>query len=118
MLNTILSRDFSPPLPNNKEGDLYKIINIKGKVFELRYGYYEHIDRTHNEPDVIYPDLSSEPQYTECGLPIVTMMQDACKYFKGNKNAESDCSQCAYFERCEDLFGICRYPYLKKTAKK
>ena len=93
----------------NKEGELYKIVNIKGKIFELRYGYYEEIDRSHSEPDVIYPDLTAEPQYTPDGQRIVTQMQDACIYFKGKKDSESDCSQCAHFERDKDLFGICRY---------
>lgn len=102
----------------SQEGELYKIVNIKGKIFELRYGYYEEIDRASGEPDVIYPDLIREPQYTEDGLPIVTLMQDACRHFIGNKNDESDCSQCAYFERCEDLFGICRCPTAKKNNTK
>ena len=28
-----------------KEGDLYKVITIYGKTFELYYGYYEEKDR-------------------------------------------------------------------------
>ena len=118
MLNTLLSRDNPLEPKKNIEGEIYKVVNIKGKTFELKYGYYEEIDRTHNEPDVIYPDLLSEPQYTDGGQPIVTMMQDACEHFVGNKSADIDCSKCAYFERSEDLFGICRFTHAKKHSKK
>lgn len=117
MLTTLFSQTLSPPKKKNKEGELYKIINIKGRVFELRYGYYEEIDRIHNDPDVIYPDLIADPQYTDCGHPIVTLMQDACKHFKGDKSSENDCSQCVHCEREEDLFGICRCPAVKKHKK-
>ncbi len=117
MLTTLFSKTLSPPRKQNKEGELYKIINIKGSIFELRYGYYEDIDRARGEPDVIYPNLIADPQYTDCGHPIVTLMQDACKHFKGNKTPESDCSQCAHCERHEDLFGICRCPAAKKHKK-
>ena len=118
MLTTVFSKTLSPPgRQTNKEGDLYKIINIKGRKFELRYGFYEEIDRLRGEPDIIYPDLIDEPQYTDCGHPIVTQMQDACRHYKGHGDTECDCSQCAHFEKAEDLFGICRCPSLKKHKK-
>ena len=98
------------PPPCRAEGELYKKINIKGKIFELYYGYYEEIDRQHHAPDVIYPDFIKDPQYTGDGNPIVTLMQDACSDFKGEKEQDNDCSQCKHFERCEDFFGICTCP--------
>ena len=118
MITSFFSNTLAAANKQNKEGELYKIVNIKGKIFELRYGYYEDIDRSHSEPDIIYPDLNAEPQYTSCGMKIVTQMQDACKHFEGNKNPESDCSQCAHFERDKDLFGICRCLSAPRQSKK
>lgn len=98
------------PLSENppKEGDLYKTVTTFGKTFELRYGYYGSCDRRY-EPDIIYPDFLKTPLYTEEGAPFVTAMQDACRYFKGEKAKTPDtaCDECRYFERGEEWFGIC-----------
>ena len=44
-----------------KEGDVYKVVKIFDRTFELRYGYYNELDRNgkYNEPIPIYPDFSS-----------------------------------------------------------
>lgn len=92
-----------------KEGDLYKVITTHGKTFEIRYGYYEEIDRysKYNDPIEIYPNFVKNPVYTDDGIPFATAMQDACKHFKGEKDADSTCYQCSYYEKCEELLGIC-----------
>ena len=91
-----------------KEGDLYRVVTTFGRTFELKYGYYEEIDRD-GDPDVIYPDFINNPLYTDDGEPFVTMMQDACGGFDGElkRNEDSTCSECRYFNRGEDWFGIC-----------
>ncbi len=97
----------SPPA----EGDLYKVVTTFGRTFELRYGYYADIDRT-RPPDVIYPDFSVTPLFTEEGAPFVTMMQDACPCFRGatRRTEDSTCAECRYFRRGEEWFGLCAHP--------
>ncbi|MBR2721597.1 MAG: hypothetical protein IKB75_02340 [Clostridia bacterium] len=111
---------FSKPIQNDvplaevphKEGDLYKIIITYGKTFELRYGYYEECDRQNPlcEPVVIYPDFLGEPIYTDDGTPFVTMMQDACRSYRGDakRTPDTTCAECNYFRRAEDWIGICQ----------
>ena len=96
----------SPP----RVGDLYKTITTFGRQFLLRYGYYENIDEG-GEPDVIYPDFSKEPVFTDKGEPFVTMMQDACEFFSGKAKRCEDttCAECYYFCRGEEFFGICKH---------
>ena len=91
-----------------KEGSVYKVMSIREKTFELRYGYYDERDRSgkYNEPIPIYPDFTKYPEYTSDGLPIVTAMQDACEYYEGRIDTDS-CGACAYFRKEEELFGIC-----------
>lgn len=107
--------------PENKEGELYKVITAYGKTFELRYGYYEECDRQNPlcEPVVIYPDFLSEPVYTDDGTPFVTMVQDACKSYRGEtkRTPNTTCADCKYFQRGEDWIGICRRLLSKKRLK-
>ena len=102
----------SPP----KEGDIYKTVSTFGKEFELRYGYYDEMDRG-GEPDVIYPDFLKTPTYTARGEPFVTMMQDACRLYHGKskRNEDTTCAECYHFERGEEWFGICKCPKNKRT---
>lgn len=91
-----------------REGDLYGILEVFGKTFEIYYGYYEDFEREsrYNDPVPIYPDLFKYPQYDEQGRPIVTQMQFACKYFLG-KEDEDACGRCEHFRKGENLFGLC-----------
>ena len=100
-----------------KEGDLYRVIELYGKTFEIRYGYYEEIDRQY-DPMEIYPDFLQNPVYTKDGYPFVTLMQGACRYFqKKSKDPERDCENCKYMERGEELIALCRCPQNKKSVK-
>lgn len=116
MLTKLFRQSSSPPRETPKEGDLYKTLYIKGKKFDLYYGYYENIDRQYNEPDVIYPDFITNPQYSEDGYPFATLMQDACEHYEGVRTIENDCSQCKHFIRCEDFIGICAHRIKRKTS--
>ena len=98
-----------------KEGDLYKVVKISDLTFEIKYGYYDEGDRysKYNEPIPIYPDFIENPTYTKEGFPLVTQMQDKCKYFKGNLKEES-CFKCLHYKEVEDLIGICNCYFKKK----
>ena len=97
-----------------KEGDLYRILEIGGARFEIRYGYYEELDRVgkYNDPIPIYPNFLENPQYNNEGYPFVTEMQDTCVYYDGCKTQEF-CSACSYFQAEDDLIGTCRCPTMK-----
>ena len=107
----------SPPSP--REGELFKIINIHGKIFEIKYGFYEDCDRYNRyaEPMEIYPDFIKEPQYTQDGIPFVTAMQLPCSDFKGKNDENSTCEECLFYKHCEELLGICLFPTKNKNFK-
>ena len=103
-----------------RDGDLYKTVTVHGKTFELRYGFYEEYEKSsrYPEPIPIYPKFRKEPLYTDEGEPFVTMMQDACPYYKGEKKrtADSTCDECKHFKHGEDWFGICICPKNKLAS--
>ena len=100
-----------------KEGDLYRIIELHGKTFEIRYGYYEEIDRQY-DPMEIYPDFLKDPIYTEDAYPFVTLMQEACLHFqKKSREPERDCGNCAYMERGDELIALCRCPKNRRPTE-
>ena len=105
--------------PAPKEGDLYKKVEILGRTFVLRYGYYEEFERygRYNEPMPIYPNFVQNPVYTADGTPFTTEMQDVCSHYKGEEGEDS-CAACGYFRRIEDLFGICTCPQNRQQTKK
>ena len=102
--------------PSHREGDLYKVIELHGKSFEIRYGYYEEIDRDY-EPVPIYPDFIKEPVYTDRGEPFVTLMQDPCEsYEPSGRCSDRDCGTCVHIARGHDLIGICKCEKNKKST--
>jgi len=115
MFTKIMESGVVLPNTTHKEGDLYKVVTTFGKTFELRYGYYGDCDRRY-EPDVIYPDFIIEPVYTDEGTPFVTMIQDACGSYKGavKRSPDTTCSECKYFQRGEEWFGLCTCPKNRK----
>jgi len=104
--------------PGPQEGDLFKIIHLHGKTFEIRYGYYEECDR-HNryaEPIEIYPDFLADPQHTAEGIPFITAIQTPCQHFSGEKDENSTCEECAFYQHGEELLAICTCPNNKKDV--
>lgn len=102
-----------------KEGDLFKVIHLHGTTFEIRYGFYEECDR-HNrfaEPMEIYPDFIKRPQHTDDGVPFVTAIQTPCPHFTGNKDENSSCEECAYYQHGDELLGICTCPHNMKDSE-
>lgn len=94
-----------------REGDLYKEVNHGGRSFRLIYGYYEEFERESpfNDPMPIYPDFTKEPVYTDEGIPLVTAMQDICEGYYGPPGGDS-CVQCEFFQKGDELFGLCGCP--------
>ena len=110
MFSIILNNN--APLSNEspqKEGELYKKIELFGETFEIYYGYYEDIDRENPqaEPMPIYPDFLKDPKKTADGFAFVTKMQDACKSFVGDNLKSPECADCSFFKEGSDLIGIC-----------
>lgn len=103
--------------PSPKEGELFKIIRLYGKTFEIRYGFYEECDRhtLFAEPMEIYPDFVKEPQYTEDGIPFVTAIQGPCENFSGRMDDNSACEDCSFYRSGEELLGICTNPNRKRS---
>ena len=97
-----------------REGDIYGVFKVGESNFEIRYGYYEESDRLgkYNDPIPIYPNFLERPQYDNEGYPFVTEMQDICEHFDG-KLLVDICCGCSYFEKGQDLIGICRCPKRK-----
>ena len=119
MLTKILAQGAGHP-PEHKEGDVYKELTVYGKTFILRYGYYEDFERESpfNEPIPIYPDFINKPLYTEEGLPFVTAMQSVCEHYKGKNDEDSCCSDCIFFQKSEELFGLCVCPANAELKRK
>ena len=102
-----------PNTPPPREGDLFKIIHLHGRTFEIRYGFYEDCDRNNQfaEPMEIYPDFIRCPQHTFEGRPFVTAIQSPCDHFSGSKDDNSTCEECAHYRHGEELLGICACPH-------
>lgn len=91
----------------NKEGTTYKIVCSHGRVFDIRYGYYEEYERARGEPVPIYPDFKEKPEYTDEGYSFVTAMQDICPRFDG-EDESLGCFGCKHYAAGDDLIGICK----------
>lgn len=99
-----------------RDGDIYKIVELFGHTFELRYGYYEEYERGRGDPIPIYPDFKKNPVYTNEGFPFVTQMQELCEHGK-SKFDEGCCIDCEHYQDGEDLIGICTNKANKKRIK-
>ena len=101
-----------------REGDVYAIVDVFGRQFELKYGYYDDMDRA-GPPDIIYPDFIKSPIYTDTGEPLVTMMQDACPHYKSSAKRTDDatCGECKFFNRDKEWFGLCRSKKNRKNER-
>lgn len=113
----MLKHNTSPP-PSNREGQLYKQLDISGRTFAIYYGYYEDADRysRYNDPMPIYPDFRADPVHDGAGRPFVTYMQDACPHFSPRRrSSEPDCGACRHLEKGAELIGICTCPHNRKN---
>lgn len=108
------------PREHPAEGAFYGKVELHGRTFLLYYGYYEACDRNNPlcEPEVIYPDFTREPVYTDRGEPFVTLMQDACGRYRGSaaRTPDTTCDECHHLQRGRDRFGICTCPENRKPS--
>lgn len=103
-----------------KEGDLYKIVEIEGYTFEIRYGYYEpELEREWNDPMPVFPNFLKEPLYTPSGRPFVTADQKICEHFspKPKISGEDWCNDCEHLEKHEEFLGVCKCEARRNIAK-
>ena len=75
--------------------------------------YYEEIERKSMRPMEIYPNFLEAHVYTGDGIPFVTAMQNPCNHFRlkskeCDEGEDNTCYQCAYYEKCEELLGLCK----------
>ena len=98
----------SPALP--REGDLYRTYCVDGRIFEIRYGYYDECERDRVEPLPVFPDLSSQLLYTAEGERIVTLVQHPCARYtpKDPLRSEEWCGDCSFYSGGRDEIGVCR----------
>lgn len=91
------------------EGEIFDIINVEDKSFEIKYGYYEEYEREYGEPVPLFPDMAENPEYTKDGYRIVTKMQDPCKQFefKTENFSEEWCGSCSYYKDEKSLISVC-----------
>ncbi len=95
---------------NIREGDLYDTIIVDGRVFEIKYGFYEEFERNSGDPFPIFPDLNKNAEYTKDGYRIITQMQEPCEDFeiKSEDFSERVCGGCIYFGDNNKLIDICK----------
>jgi len=119
MFKVLFGTDTQQKASVPKEGDIFKIIQLYGKTFEIRYGFYEECDRhtRASEPIPIYPNFIEDPQCTSDGAPFVTAMQIPCKHFDGIQDENSGCGDCALYRHGDELLGICDCPKNKNSFK-
>lgn len=116
MLPSIFDLQATAPIP--QEGDLFKRLEVHGRIFEIFYGYYEEFERENPtiDPMPIYPDFYKAPLYTKDGFPFVTKMQDGCDCFEGAAGKVAECAECRYYQHGDELLGICICPKNKQDA--
>ena len=100
-----MTKSNSPP----KEGELYKVYDIDGKVFEVYYGYYSENERGSVEPLPIFPDFIKNPVYLKNGSPIVSRICPPCEcYSPINTNCEDWCGDCKHYLNATDEISVCK----------
>lgn len=97
-------------VPVPVEGQLYKVIHIDEHRFELRYGYNEDFERASGHPVVLFPDLGENPVHTRDGYPVVSAVQEPCRYYTvpEDRLPEQWCADCVYYPGIHQEVGICR----------
>jgi len=109
MITEKMATDQQQKLPVPKEGDMFKVIELYGRTFEIRYGYYEDFERKKSEPIPVYPDLKRTPIYGISGKLIVTHMQDVCPHFKPQAGDDTEvcCGCCEYYPKNRQMIDVC-----------
>ncbi len=93
-----------------REGEVYKVLSVGGREFVIRYGYYSEGDRLLEDPMPILPDFSVNPEYSDCGRPFVTRIQDACEHYHTADGSVGDgwCADCRFYINKNDEISLCQ----------
>ena len=92
-----------------KAGDLYKVITVAGREFEIRYMDMGEVD-PESEGQCI-PDFPffDEPEYTDDRYPFTNSLNDCCEHYRTNDaTPENTCQDCIYFKDAVEEIGVCR----------
>lgn len=92
-----------------EEGEVHSVVTIGDHSFRLVYGYCDERDRSTGEPYILYPDLLSEPAYTDDGYRIVAALQSICPHYKAPEGREKEncCYTCVHYPDQKEEIGIC-----------
>ncbi len=100
-----------------QEGDLYKIYQVDGYTFEIRYGYYEENERGRVEPLPIFPDFRKYPMYTSNGYPLASLIHGACEHYRSTKiKQEHHCGDCIHYSDPKGEVAVCRCEARRKAT--
>ena len=95
---------------NIKAGDLYKVITVAGRTFEIRYmdcGDYDPDSKGEFIPD--FPFFDEKPEYTNDRYPFTNLLNDSCEQYKTKSNRPNNtCQDCIYFKDAVEEIGVCR----------
>lgn len=101
-----------------QEGEIYKVVQVGDKTFEIVYGYYSEADRQWGEAMPILPDFTKTPIYTNDGEPLITRIQDACEFYEVSDNKEGDgwCADCLHNKSPNDEISVCKCKHNRKNG--
>lgn len=82
----------------------YRQYNFEGIIVDVLSEYDERSGIYFDD----IPDFEEKPIYTPTGKPLVSAIQDKCRYYESN-NADADCGSCAFYKPNHpgDLIGVC-----------
>ncbi len=102
-------------LPN--EGDLYKVYDVEGFFFEIRYGYYKENERGRVEPLPIFPDFRKNPVYTADGYMLASLIHSACQHYESIKpKPELNCGDCIHYSDHKNEIAVCKCDKRRKST--
>ena len=93
-----------------KAGDLYKVITVAGREFEIRYmdcGDFDPESKGTFMPS--FPYFDEEPEYTDDGYPFTNRFNDDCEHYRSDEPLSNrPCEDCIYFQDAVEDIGVCR----------
>lgn len=95
---------------SNKPGDLYKVITVAGKSFEIRYmdcGEFDPDQKGEVMPE--FPFFDEHPEYTDDRYPFTNSLNDSCEHYRTeDATPDNSCYDCIYFKDAVEDIGVCR----------
>ncbi len=102
-----------------KPGDLYKVITVAGREFEIRYidcGEFDPESKGQCIPN--FPFFDEKPEYTDDRYPFTNELNDCCEHYKtDDPTPEKTCRDCIYFKDAVEEIGVCRCTARRKRLE-